>query len=114
MRIPHLFVHLLYVILLTSGVGYFTQQNAISYTGIGLMVLSLGTVTTQYRNLFKKISQSAAGTYKYRGSLGGCNRGYATASMQRVQSSGWFLYWPTDSSQRQQRLHLVPSALVTE
>ena len=71
MRIPHLFVHLLYVILLTSGVGYFTQQNAISYTGIGLMVLSLGTVTTQYRNLFKKISQSAAGTYKYRGILGG-------------------------------------------
>ena len=33
------FVYLLYVILLTIGVGYFTQQNAISYTGIGLMVL---------------------------------------------------------------------------
>ena len=107
------FVYLLYVILLTIGVGYFTQQNAISYTGIGLMVLYLGTVTTQRRNLSMKISQSASGTYKYRGSLGDAT-GYATASMQRVQSSGWFLYWPTDFSQRQQRVHLVPSALVTE
>jgi len=43
------FVHLLYAILLTIRVGYFTQQNAISCTGIGLMVLCLGTVTTQYR-----------------------------------------------------------------
>ena len=106
-------MHLLYAILLTIGVGYFTQQNAISYTGISLMVLSLGTVTTQYRNLIKKISQSAAGKYKYCASLGDAT-GYATTSMQRVQSSAWFLYWPTDLSQRQQRLHLVPSALVTK
>ena len=67
MRIPHLFVHLLYVILLTSGVGYFTQQNAISYTGIGLMVLYLCTVTTQYRNMSKKISQATA-TVEFSGS----------------------------------------------
>ena len=107
------FLYLLYGILLTIGVGYFTQQNPISCTGIGLMVLYLCTVTTQCCNLSKKISQSVAGTYKYRGSLGDAT-GYATASMQRVQSSGWFLYWPTDFSQRQQRLHLVPSALVTE
>lgn len=104
---------LLYTILLTIGVGYFTQQNAISYTGICLMVLFQGAVTTQYRNLSKKIIQSAAATYKYRGSFGDVT-GYATASMQRVQSSGWFLCWPTDFSQRQQRVHLVPSALVTE
>ena len=68
------FLYLLYGILLTIGVGYFTQQNPISCTGIGLTVLYLCTVTTQYCNLSKKISQSAAGTYKYRGSLGGCNR----------------------------------------
>ena len=68
------FLYLLYGILLTIGVGYFTRQNPISCTGIGLMVLYLGTVTTQYCNLSKKISQSAAGAYKYRGSLGECNR----------------------------------------
>ena len=51
---------LLYAILLTIGVGYFTQQNAISYTGIDLMVLYLCTVTTQCRNLCKKVSQAAA------------------------------------------------------
>lgn len=54
------FVCLLYAILLTIGVGYFTQQNAISYTGIDLMVLYLCTVTTQCRNLCKKVSQAAA------------------------------------------------------
>ena len=57
------FLYLLYGILLTIGVGYFTKQNPISCT-----------VTTHYCNLSKKISQSAAGAYKYRGSLGGCNR----------------------------------------
>ena len=63
------FVYLLYGILLTIGVGYFTQQNAISYTGIGLMVLYLGTVTTQYRNLSKKISQATAtATVEFSGS----------------------------------------------
>ena len=54
------FLYLLYAILLTIGVGYFTQQTAISYTSIGLMVLYLCTVTTQYRNLCKKISQATA------------------------------------------------------
>ena len=61
------FVYLLYAILLTIGVGYFTQQNPISCTGIGLMVLYLCTVTTQYRNLSKKISQATA-TVEFSGS----------------------------------------------
>ena len=60
-------MHLLYAILLTIGVGYFTQQNPISCTGIGLMVLYLCTVTTQYRNLSKKISQATA-TVEFSGS----------------------------------------------
>ena len=79
------FLYLLYGILLTIGVGYFfNQQNPIR-CGYIQIPREFGDAT-----------------------------GYATASMQRVQSSGWFLYWPTDFSQRQQRLHLVPSALVTE
>ncbi len=41
------FLYVLYGILLTIGVGYFTQQNPISCMGIGLMVLYLCTVTTQ-------------------------------------------------------------------
>ena len=61
------FLYLLYGILLTIGVGYFTQQNPISCTGIGLMVLYLCTVTTQYRNLSKKISQATA-TVEFSGS----------------------------------------------
>ena len=48
------FLYLLYGILPTIGVDYFTQQNPISCTGIGLMVLYLCTVTTQYWNLSKK------------------------------------------------------------
>ena len=40
------FLYLLYGILLTIVVDYLTQQNPISCTGIGLMVLYLGTVTT--------------------------------------------------------------------
>ena len=52
------FVYLLYAILLTIGLGYFTQVNAVSYTGMGLVVLYLCTVTTQYCNLSKKISQN--------------------------------------------------------
>jgi hypothetical protein len=63
------FLYLLYGILLTIGVGYFTQQNPISCTCIGLMVLYLGTVTTQYRNLSKKISQATANvTLEFSGS----------------------------------------------
>jgi len=54
------FVYLLYAILLTISVGYFTQVNAVSYTGVGLMVLYLCTVSTQYRSLSKKINQSTA------------------------------------------------------
>ena len=50
------FLYLLYGILLTIGVGYFTQQNPISCTCIGQMVLYLCMVTTQYWNLSKKIS----------------------------------------------------------
>ena len=61
------FLYLLYGILLTIGVGYFTQQNPISCTGIGLMVLYLCTVTTQYRNLSRKISQATA-TVEFSGS----------------------------------------------
>ena len=61
------FLYLLYGILLTIGVGYFTQQNPISCTAIGLMVLYLCTVTTQYRNLSKKISQATA-TVEFSGS----------------------------------------------
>jgi hypothetical protein len=60
-------LYLLYGILLTIGIGYFTQQNPISCTGIGLMVLYLCTVTTQYRNLSKKISQATA-TVEFSGS----------------------------------------------
>ena len=61
------FLYLLYGILLTIGVGYFTQQNLISCTGIGLMVLYLCTVTTQYRNMSEKISQATA-TVEFSGS----------------------------------------------
>ena len=61
------FLYLLYGILLTIGVGYFTQQNPISCTGIGLMVFYLCTVTTQYRNLSKKIIQATA-TVEFSGS----------------------------------------------
>ncbi len=54
------FVYLLYAILLIIGAGYLADQSAVSYTGIGLMVLYLCLVSTQYRTLSKRINRAEA------------------------------------------------------
>ena len=54
------FIYLLYAILLIIGAGYLADQSAVSYTGIGLMVLYLCLVSTQYRALSKRIKRAAA------------------------------------------------------
>ena len=54
------FVYLLYAILLIIGAGYLADQGEVSYTGIGLMVLYLCLVSTQYRTLSKRINRAAA------------------------------------------------------
>ena len=61
------FVYLLYAILLIIGAGYLADQSAVSYTGIGLMVLYLCLVSTQYRTLSKRINRTSA-EVKYSGS----------------------------------------------
>ena len=63
------FVYLLYAILLIIGAGYLADQNAVSYTGIGLMVLYLCLVSTQYRTLSKRINRAAVeATVEFSGS----------------------------------------------
>ncbi len=54
------FVYLLYAILLIIAFGYLTDQSVVSYTGLGLMVLYLCLVSTQYRTLSKRINRAAA------------------------------------------------------
>ena len=54
------FVYLLYAILLIIGFGYLTDQSVVSYTGLGLMVLYLCLVSTQYRTLSKRINRASA------------------------------------------------------
>ena len=54
------FVYLLYAILLIIAFGYLTDQSVVSYTGLGLMVLYLCLVSTQYRTLSKRINRTAA------------------------------------------------------
>jgi hypothetical protein len=63
------FVYLLYAILLIIGAGYLFHQSAVSYGGVGLMLLYLCLVSTQYRSLSKRISQaSAEATVEFSGS----------------------------------------------
>ncbi len=63
------FVYLLYAILLIIGAGYLFNQSAVSYGGVGLMLLYLCLVSTQYLSLSKRISQaSAEATVEYSGS----------------------------------------------
>ena len=54
------FVYLLYAILLIIAFGYLTDQSVVSYTGLGLMVLYLCLVSTQYRTLSKRINRASA------------------------------------------------------
>ena len=54
------FVYLLYAILLIIAFGYLTDQSVLSYTGLGLMVLYLCLVSTQYRTLSKRINRASA------------------------------------------------------
>ena len=55
------FVYLLYAILLIIGAaGYLADQSAVSYMGIGLMVLYLCLVSAQYRTLSQRINRAAA------------------------------------------------------
>ncbi|SVC12691.1 uncharacterized protein METZ01_LOCUS265545 [marine metagenome] len=53
------FVYLLYAILLIIAFGYLTDQSVVSYTGLGLMVLYLCLVSTQYRTLSKRINRAS-------------------------------------------------------
>ena len=63
------FVYLLYAILLIIAFGYLTDQSVVSYTGLGLMVLYLCLVSTQYRTLSKRINRASAETkVEYSGS----------------------------------------------
>ena len=63
------FVYLLYAILLIIGAGYLIDQSAVSYMGIGLMVLYLCLVSTQYRTLSKRINRAAVeATVEFSGS----------------------------------------------
>ncbi|MBC8324600.1 MAG: hypothetical protein H8E27_03105 [Verrucomicrobia subdivision 3 bacterium] len=63
------FVYLLYAILLIIGAGYLFHLNVVSYAGVGLMLLYLCLVSTQYRSLSKRISQAAAeATVEFSGS----------------------------------------------
>ena len=74
------FVYLLYAILLIIAFGYLTDQSVVSYTGLGLMVLYLCLVSTQYRTLSKRINRtSAEAEVKYSGSK------WSFANLLRVQ-----------------------------